>query len=365
VNGNPLAGFDKYYSNSPMRYPGAWNYSRTGATAANAVVDLWKTAADYTHASVTMPGNNNPHGYDWESKPGSFDRTLHPRNALTNANWYGSVSNYYKFTGTYAFWLTPIFFKTDMDAVNAGVAVIDKAVLTTVAQNKLRSLISRADADIVQQFEQLYEAWDKTKARYASLSDPSAYSNNAEFERLAAYCQKNTTGAMPLVFDKYVNSSDHFIGKLVWSLTNGKYGRLLTEVKAERQATPNDAQGRYKIHGDHDNGVLYIEKILKELEETAITSAVDETIAVIISPNPVANQFTIQVTLKAAGRVSVQAVSAQSRITRLLQPETMLPAGTHRFNAAVSTFGSSSGDIIAVQVMVNGVLHTAKVLVAK
>lgn len=50
------------------------------------------------------------------------------------------------------------------------------------------------------------------------------------------------------------------IGELVLTLTMDKYSRLLEEVKAERLANPNDKEGRYRIHGDHDNGVLYIEK---------------------------------------------------------------------------------------------------------
>lgn len=363
VANDPLAGFDKYYSNSPMRYPGAWNYTRSGSNSSNAVVDLWKTASAYTHASVTKPGNDNPHGYDWESKPGSFDRTLHPRNALQNANWYGSVSNYYRFTGTYAFILFPIFFKTDMDAVKAGAAVIDKAELTGGGQDKLRSMLSKVNADYTNQFEQLYQAWDKTKAANASLSDPAAYCNNAEYERLAKFAAQNPNKAMLLTFDKYVNNADHFIGKLVWSLTSSRYSKLLDEVKDERKAAPNDAQGRYKIHGDHDNGVLYIEKILKVIEAPADVVPADDMITVTVSPNPVKDQFTVQVDLKTASRVSVQAVSANSRITRTLQTETELSAGVHRFSANTKTMGAATGDVIIVQVMVNGVMHAMKVLV--
>lgn len=362
VANDPLAGFDKYYSNSTIRYPGAWNYTRNGATAANAAVDLWKKPSAYTHASVTKPGNANPHGYDWESKPGSFDRTLHPRNALEKDNWYGAVSNYYKFTGTYAYILFPVYFKTDMDAVKAGVAVIDRASLTTAEQGKLRSLLSRVNAGDAEQFEMLYRAWDKTKAANASLSDPAAYCNNAEYERLAAFCQKNAGMTMPLVFDKYVNANDRYIGKLVWSLTSATYGKLLTEVKTERAASPNDAQGRYRIHGDHDNGVLYIGKILRDLPETTDPMQADEKIVITVSPNPVRDQFTVAITLRSASRVSIQAVSAQRRVSRTLQAETTLSAGLHRFSADARTIGGAPGDIIAVQVTINGVLHTVKAL---
>jgi hypothetical protein len=365
-NANLLECFDNYYKNNPIRYPGAWNYTRTGATADNAAIDLWKTVSAYTHASITKPGNSNPHGYDWESKPGSFDRTMHPRNALQNASWYGSVSNYYKWNGTYAYILFPIFtssFKTDADAVNAGVAVFDKGVLSNGSQLKLRSLVSRTDAAFVSQFEDLYNAWDKTKASNASLSDPSMYCRNPEFERLTALAQKNTQAAMLLVFDKFVNKGDHLIGDLLLSLTMNKYGPLLADVKKERLASPNDEQGRHKIHGDHDNGVLFIEKILQQMDDKEMMASIEAPVTITVSPNPVKDLFTVHVDLKTTSRVSVQAISSQSRISKQLQSDIELPAGIHRFSSNTQLFGAAAGDIIVVQIRVNGVLHVAKVLV--
>jgi hypothetical protein len=361
-----LASFDKFYSNTPVRYPGAWNYTRSGATAANAVVDLWKTASVYTHASVTKPGNNHPHGYDWESKPGSFDRTMHPRNALNNASWYGFVNDYYRFSGSYsARAVTAQSFETDMDAVKAGVAVLDKASLTAEAQDKLRLLVSKTDAVFARQFDELYNAWNKTKAANASLSDPAAYCKNAEFEALAVLSKKNALATMVLVVDKFVNNNDHIIGQLLWKLTNEKYSRLLNEVKAERLAKPNDEQGRYKIHGDHDNGVLYVEKILKVLEvKTAdIIPAVSFTVTT--SPNPVKDVLTVTVDVKENSRISVSAVSAQTRSNKMLQKEITVLPGTYRYRLNMAGFAGAAGDIITVQVTVNGMAKTVKALVTK
>jgi hypothetical protein len=362
---NYLQCFDNFYSNNPVRYPGAWNYSRTGATAANAVVDLWKTATAYTHASVKEPGNNHPHGYDWESKPGGLDRTFHPRNALTNANWYGSVSNYYKPTGTYArFAGTAKGFESDADAVKAGLAIFDKALLTDAAQNKLMKLLQHSDAAFVRQFEELYAEWDKTKADNASLSDPAMYCKNEAYDKLAAMGKKNPQACLLLVMDKFVNSNDHFIGELLVSLANEKYGHLLGEVKTERLTKPNDAQGRYRIHGDHDNGVLYIEKILKELQEAVVKPAA-EIVTVTASPNPVKDWFTVKIKLSAAARLSVQASSVQTRNTKMIAAEKEMPAGTYPYTLNAADFAGGSGDIIMLQVTVNGQVKTYKILVAK
>lgn len=101
VQGNPLASFDNYYGNNPVRYSGSegWTYTRTGATSSNNQIDLWSLNGSYTHGSVNarwdnipirLPANGHPHGYDWESKPVPAMRTFHPRYAL-NGNAYGNV----------------------------------------------------------------------------------------------------------------------------------------------------------------------------------------------------------------------------------------------------------------------------------
>ena len=359
-----IACFDNYFGNNPARYPGAWTYTRTGATVSNSVVDLWKLNGYFTHASVRKPGNNHPHGYDWESKPGGTARTFHPRFALTNLNFgYGAVTNYYIHTGGYGR-NAAASFETDLDAVRAGVAIIDKASLTQGAEKKLQQLTRQVEFSFNSHFNELYEAWKNTWVSNAIYGDPAAYCQNAEYKALAAYAQKDTRHAMYLVFDKFVGG-DHLIGELMWTLTNEKYSYLLNEVKTERLAKPNDEMGRYRIHGDHDNGVLYVEKILNLLTpEAAITTVVDD-INVVVSPNPVKDRLTVQVVTAKTARVSVTAISTQTRLTRVMQAETQLPAGTHRFNMNVQGFAGTTGDIIAVQVMVDGKLKTVKVLVTK
>lgn len=363
---NYLQCFDNFYSNNPVRYPGAWNYTRTGATVSNSVVDLWKTASAYTHASVRKPGNNHPHGYDWESKPGGLCRTLHPRNALEQPNWYGAVSNYYKPTGTYAAGpLVQNGLATDMDAVRAGVAIIDKASLSQAAADKLFRLKSKTEAGIKDQFEQLYRAWDLTKAANASQSDPYMYCRNKEYRLLEALAVRHPSAVSVLVFDKYINNEDLFIGVLLMNLTREKYGKLLEEVKTERRLKPVDEQGRYRIHGDYDNGVLYIEKILRDFETGLQTENGTVPFTVTVSPNPVKEVLQISLQMLSAGKVSIIVTSSQTMQKRILQQELKLEAGTHRFQLPLAGLTGTTGDVLHVQVAVNGVVQTIKALVAK
>ncbi len=367
TNANPVQCFDNFYSNNPVRYPGAWNYTRTGATVSNAVVDLWKRPGGaYQHGSVRKPGNNHPHGYDWESKPGGLNRTLHPRNALEQVNWYGVVSDYYKPTGTYARNSEAQYnFETDADAIKAGVAIYDKGMLTAKADDKLSRLFDKVNASVKIRFEELYKTWDATKAANASLSDPSMYCQNNEFKAMQALAMKYPKEVMILVFDKFVNKNDHFIGDLLITLAKDKYSHLLDEVKADRLAHPNDEQGRYRIHGDHDNGVLYVEKILKDFELDEITPAVSDAIQITVSPNPVRDMLQIKVQLKESSEVSVNVTSTQTLKNRLVQKTTTLPAGLQQFSVPVAAITGTTGDVLSVQVTVNGITKSVKVLVNK
>jgi hypothetical protein len=255
-------------------------------------------------------------------------------------------------------------FESDLDAIKAGVAIYDRALLTPEANEKLSGLLQKNNSSVTRSFDELYTAWDATKAANASLSDPAAYCKNKEYEALAKYSLANSRAAMLMVFDKFIKG-DHPVGELMWTLTKEKYSRLLAEVKTERAANPNDAQGRYRIHGDHDNGVLYVEKILKSLEEEVIAEPVTDAITVTASPNPVIDKLTVQVIIKKPSKVSIAVVSLQTGEKQLLQKETALTEGTHRFQTSVKDIIRSNDSILVVQVTVDGIVKTIKVLVAR
>lgn len=362
VAGNPLASFDKFYSNTPVRYPGAWNYTRTGATAANAVVDLWKTSYAYTHASVTKPGNDHPHGYDWESKPGYLDRQFHPRNALEYPSWYGAVSDYYKPTGTFARGAgADKGFATDAEAVEAGLAVYENARLSLSASGKLSLLTGKAEPAISSRYNTLYDAWQKTWAANASLSNPDAYCMNREYEALERFCDRYPEATLLLTMDK-MTSRDMRNGKLLLHLSGSRYGHLLEEVKQEVLSNPVDAQGRYRIIGDPDNAIHYVEKILQGYAAAQDGKPAPVTFTVTASPNPVADILTITVVVKEDSRMGVKVISSQTGNQRILLQESNVKAGQYQYTINRKGFAGATGDMVVVQVMVNGVLQTVKVL---
>lgn len=367
-NANPNTAFDNFYSNTPVkRYSGAWNYTRTGATASNAVVDLWAFNGVYTHGSVKKPGNNHPHGYDWESKPGGLDRTFHPRNALNGGApaYYGYVVAYYIHTGTFAPRLSGTGgFATDWDAIKAGMDVADQAALSPAAMEKLNTLEQRVAGGISQTFDKLYSAWQETWQLNTIQSNPGRYCENEQYRALLAYCQANRSTVLPLFFKQYLQGSA-ICDPLLCDLTLEKYGHLLEEVKKEYLANPYDKQGRYIINNQYCNGIRYIEKILAQMQPIAnnlATGPVDG-LDVKISPNPVKDQLQVQVQLKDRAQVAVQVVNTQTGATLLLQKETALAAGSHRISGHIASLRAVPGTLLTVQVTVNGITNVYKLQV--
>lgn len=362
---NPLLCFDNYYSNSPVRYPGAWNYTRSGVTSANAVVDLWKRPGGaYQHASVTKPGNDHPHGYDWESKPGSLDRQFHPRNALENVNYYGVINDSYRSTGSFAKMAgAKQVYETDADAIKAGLAVYEPAVLTANSSAKLSSLLQQAKDGNAARFSALYEAWKKTWAAKLSLSNPDEFCKGEEYEQLEKWSMENHDEAMLFVFDKFIRG-DQYIGKLLVTLTKPRYGKLLDDVKREALANPYDDKGRFRITGDHDNGVRYIEKILQQpLAATADEQVQDiVNLTVTASPNPVKDLLTIDVQAGIKGKMSVKVISSRTGITKTLLAETAIIAGSYQYRCSTKGIAGAAGDMLLVQVILNGEVKTVKLI---
>lgn len=87
--------------------------------------------------------------------------------------------------------------------------------------------------------------------------------------------------------------------------------------------------------------------------------------SVIVSPNPVTDKLTVLLVTKKESRVSITITSAQTGAKQVMQKETMLTAGTHRFRTSVKDIAGNSGNMLAVQVMADGVLKIVKVMVMK
>ncbi|MGP8331827.1 MAG: DUF7689 domain-containing protein, partial [Methanosarcinaceae archaeon] len=232
---DPLTAFDKFYGNNPSRYSGAWTYTRSGATESNSVVDLWANSAGYQHGSVRKPGNDHPHGYDWESKPGGLMRTFHPRHALSGDD-YGNVDKYYRWDGTYVSGASSqkTGGMTFEESIERGLTIIEKVELSEDEKAKQSNLIENVPEEVKQEFDTKYIAWKKTldDPNLRIHSNPGMFTQSKQYEEFLSFCKEQDKTIWPLLFQKY-EQGDELVGMTLVNLTYNEYGSLLDEIRQE------------------------------------------------------------------------------------------------------------------------------------
>lgn len=278
VAGNPLQTFHNFYSNTCAsggvckRYADAnvWKYGNYSSNPAGGIVALWYNATDasYTHASVSKPANGLPHGYDWESKPGGLERTLHPRDALVDnsSGGYGQIVGYYQHTGYTAKAGgddKPPEIISEKESIKRGNSVLEEPVLFTseerAALSRAKGRLSKEDLD---EFEALFEAWTATFPKHRHQSNPEAYRRGPEFEALAGYCESKGKEAWPLLFEK-LEGRNPVVGFAVVSLVKGHDDLLEEAVKewTENQIRPD---GKFVIFSPENARMRFAKKLLAQ-----------------------------------------------------------------------------------------------------
>jgi hypothetical protein len=259
------ASYDNYFGNTPPRYPGATTYTRTGATEANAVIDLWQKDATFVHASVRKPGNAMPHGYDWESKPGYLDRTFHPRYAIAIPS-YGSVTARYIRAGGGA--KARNAEPTLASAVQNGQAVVERVGLDDGEMAKLARMKTAVDAPSLAEFEARYTAWKETWARpeIAAQSRPRAYAASGEYRDLLALCRQMGERSWPLVFEKYAQG-DFPTLVAIEDLTLPAKSDIAEAVQRESAQERHAPTGALLVPSLVANGAKFVKRVLAESVE--------------------------------------------------------------------------------------------------
>ena len=218
-----LQSFDSFFGDA-NRYGGATAYTREGATEANAAIALWFNPVAsggqgaFVHASVRRRANNNPHGYDWESKTGGDERIFHPKDALQNDTYglgYGHIAYYYR----------PISSTSYMsleESVAEGKTIIETIELTDEESLILEELQSELTPEKEQTLQEKYEKWASTweQPEIRLQSNPERYAESEEYNEFIAYCRSLGDKSWPFVFQQF-SKGDFFAINAIQSLTDG------------------------------------------------------------------------------------------------------------------------------------------------
>lgn len=328
---DPLPSFDNYYE--AERYSNAMTYSRSGATASNNTVDLWVLNGNYTHGSVTKPGNDHPHGYDWESKPGGLMRTFHPRNAL-NGSSYGAVDKYYRITSG---------LKSAMlldESIARGLSVIENVELTATEKQEVSESIDKLSIGQKSNLEAKYEAWKDTwdNLDVAIHSNPRMYAKSKEYDDFIDYCESLGEESWLFVFDKF-EQGDFFVINALEDLTLADNMEVLEKVKSESNLKSATSSGATIVRSPQTYAMKYIKELLKSTGE--VTSTEDDGIIYSNSfdfsvyPNPANTTSQIAFNLPYDAKVSVEVIDLTGKVLSVPQQNQYLTKGDYNYQLNV------------------------------
>ena len=334
--GTPLASFDNFYGSS--RYVGAMIYDQSGATASNNVVDLWynpnyygQGQGSYTHGSVTKPGNNHPHGYDWESKPGGLNRTFHPRHSLnsTQPYDYGYVDKYYK----------PTSLKSAMlldESIARGLSVIENIEFTAEEKNNISESINSLSVNQKEELESRYEVWKRTwdNPKLAIQSNPRMYANSKEYDEFINYCKLQGESVWPFIFDKF-QIGDFFVINALEDLTLEENMDILEKVKEENRLKSTTENGAAIVRTPRTVAIKYIKELLKSSSKVTCIKKdgviYSNSYAFNVYPNPVDATSQISFNLPTDAKVLAQVIDLNGRVLSVAIQEQMLKAGKQSY----------------------------------
>lgn len=152
-----LESFDNLYNSV--------GYTREGATVDNSMIDLYVGGNDndeyFTHASIRNGADQNPHGYDWESKLGDWERVFHPRYGLTGGPYRGTDSLGYGRVKYHYIRKSDSPMKSLAEKIADGSASIEYPEFTTEEESFIQDKLNTINSDVLQKFDELYDEWSR------------------------------------------------------------------------------------------------------------------------------------------------------------------------------------------------------------
>lgn len=346
---NPLKAFDNFYR--------AFGYTRDGATKNNAVIALWAVVdangnRDYKHASVTK-GDGNAHGYDWESKPGQLMRTFHPCDAL-RGDGYGQIVEYYTH-------IDPSMRKSLAEQIADGSVIIEYVDFTNGELSIIRNHINSINAQIVAQFNSLYDSWNAV-VENSPFSNPNQIAQCESYKQIHDFCVSNSE-CLYILYEKLGEKDVSALILINGLLLNSEEQRsIMDTVKSEISMKARSSVN--VIRPLQSNFVSYVKKLLESDENIdyikKIGNSFDENFSYSNSfefeVTCIGSSLNIDIILEDSQKLALNILDLSGNSVREILAETQLNAGSHAYSV-----NSLPSGYYLVEVVVNGKLNIKKI----
>lgn len=266
--------WDDYFGNNPARYQNAPTYKRNGGGTRSIIVySKDSTMAGITHFAVMNKANNQLHGFECESKIGTWGRITHTEKSLYGSEFGKSFCSYYEVrepmelkpcTQSKA---SPTHFYSMEQSVTDGLS-IDKNVELTASDEKILSYFSKLTED--KNFEKMYDDWIANNAFEGESDKDNAAFSGQEFQKLVVQGRKYWKKNMSFLCDKiFIKANEHeneqdLASVLLCEMLAPYYAAKMDSIKNDWNVNQYTEDGKYICPTIEYFTKQYVKNILEE-----------------------------------------------------------------------------------------------------
>ena len=315
-------------------------YTAQGATAQNAVVDLYANDFGLAHAAVKNKGHYFAAGYAWESKLGARERVFHPRYAL-EGDAAGYVTYYLLKLPSYQY------------ALPVDMRVIENAEFTEEEREFLLHGADGISSTVAAGFSKLWEVCSD-ESLFRDFLSLRQFERLDHYADLLAYCSKNPETLYTICL---LAADDNLMAvKLLGDMTAKDNRELFKSVTSDSRRHRVNGEGKALARPVRTEAVLYIKGLINggRLKSAPVTYSSDTMFTVEQS----GLSLTVSLDLDHDAPVTIAYGSPQKSLLRFASDGERMKAGRQSI-----CFDVPEPGIYVVSVKVNGSIYEKKVIV--
>ena len=266
--------WDDYFGNNPARYQNAPTYTRNGGGARSVIVySKDSTMTGITHFAVMNKANGQLHGFDCESKIGTWGRITHTEKSLYGSEYGKTYYSYYEVQ-------SPLEFKhntlsklalpkvcTMEQSIKEGLSIDRKVELSASEKEELDGF-GRLVLD--KDFEKMYSDWVVDYTLADNFGEDNAIFSGQEFQKLVQQGRKHWKKNMSFLCGKiFVNTNEHedeqdLASVLLCEMVAPYYAAKMDSIKDDWFKNQYTEDGKYICPTIEYFTKRYVKSILEE-----------------------------------------------------------------------------------------------------
>lgn len=274
--GSPYAwnSWDDYFGNNPARYQNAPTYKRNGGGTRSIIVySKDSTMTGITHFAVTNKANNQLHGFDCESKIGTWGRVTHTEKSLYGSEFGKTYYSYYEVRSpmqiepsTLSSASRPKTYSMEQ-SIKDGLSVDKNVELTADEENVLNNFSKLAED---KDFERMYNDWITNSVLSDKFCEDNTAMSGQEFQDLVKQGRKHWKKNMSFLCDKIFGVTNEHVTEqdlasvLLCEMVATYYAAKMDSIKTDWRENQYTEDGKYICPTIEYFTKQYVKSILEE-----------------------------------------------------------------------------------------------------